>query len=60
MRTTILLALIAGFLAGCQGVPMNEAEYAARLNADRRIWPPMVPGAAFPDQMMDGTFQRKP
>ena len=54
MRTTILLALIAGFLAGCQGVPTNDAEYAARLNADKRIWPPMVPGAAFPDQIMDG------
>lgn len=54
MRTTILLALIAGFLAGCNTAPMNEEEYTARLNADRRVWPPMVPGAAFPDQIMDG------
>ena len=54
MRNIIFLALIAGFLAGCQGVPTNNAEYAATLNADKRVWPPMVPGAAFPDQIMDG------
>ena len=54
MRTIILLALIVGVLAGCQTAPQSEAEYAATLNADRRVWPPVVPGSAFPDQTMDG------
>ena len=54
MRNIVLLALMAGVLMGCVGVPTNEAEYAASWNADRRVWPPVVPGEAFPPQIMDG------
>ena len=54
MRTTILLALISGFLAGCQMAPVDEAAYANAINADRRVWPPYVPGQAVPAQTMDG------
>ena len=54
MRTIVLLALMAGVLMGCVATPINEAEYAAMWNADRRVWPPVVPGSAFPPQIMDG------
>jgi hypothetical protein len=54
MRNIIALALIAGFLAGCHTAPMNDEEWAAQLNSNYRIWPPIVPGQAFPDQIMDG------
>ena len=54
MRNIILLALVAGVLTGCHTPPMNEEEYAAMWNADRRTWPPVVPGQAFPPQHMDG------
>jgi hypothetical protein len=32
---------------------MTEAEYVARMNADWRVWPPVVEGQAFPVQMMN-------
>ena len=51
MRNIVLLALIAGFLTGCY--TMTEAERVARLNADYRVWPPVVEGQAFPVQMMN-------
>ena len=54
MRNVVLLGLIAGLLAGCAATPMSEEEYAATINADRRVWPPYVPGQAFPEQIMDG------
>jgi hypothetical protein len=54
MRNIILLALIAGFLAGCQMAPVDEAAYADAINADPRVWPPYVPGQAIPPQIMDG------
>ena len=54
MRNIVLLALMAGVLMGCAATPMNEAEYAAMWNADRRVWPPVVPGSAIPPQIMDG------
>ena len=51
MRKIILLVFMAGVLAGCY--PVNEADYIARLNEDRRVWPPVVAGQAFPVQMMN-------
>ena len=51
MRNIILLALIAGVLTGCYTI--TEAEYVARMNADQRVWPPVVEGQAFPVQMMN-------
>ena len=54
MRNIIVLALIAGFLTGCNTAPMNEEAWAAQLNSNYRVWPPIVPGQAFPDQIMDG------
>ena len=52
MRNIILLALVAGVLTGCY--TMTEAEYVARMNADYRVWPPVVAGQAFPVQTMGG------
>lgn len=54
MRNIILLALMAGFLGGCATSPQSQEEYAATINADRRVWPPYDPNSAFPDQIMDG------
>ena len=51
MRNIILLALTAGVLTGCQTV--TEAQYVAAMNADSRVWPPVVEGQAFPVQMMN-------
>ena len=51
MRNIILLALIAGVLTGCYTI--TEAEYVAQMNADPRVWPPVVEGQAFPVQMMN-------
>ena len=51
MRNIVLLALVAGFLTGC--ATMTEAEYVAQMNADPRVWPPVVEGQAFPVQMMN-------
>jgi len=51
MRNIILLAFIACVLTGCY--TMTEAEYVARMNADPRVWPPVVEGQAFPVQMMN-------
>ena len=48
MRNIILLALMAAVLAGCQTAPMSEAEYVTLMNADSRVWPPVVEGQAFP------------
>jgi hypothetical protein len=52
MRNIMLLAFIAGVLTGCQTV--TEADYVAAMNADPRVWPPVVEGQAFPAQIMDG------
>ena len=52
MRNTILLALIAGVLAGCS--TMTEAERVAWINKDPRVWPPVVVGQPFPVQTMTG------
>ena len=41
-------------LAGCAVPPQSQEEYAATVNADRRVWPPYDPNSAFPDQIMDG------
>ena len=54
MRSIILLALITGFLAGCAATPQSQADYAATINADKRVWPPYDPNSAFPPQEMDG------
>ena len=53
MRNSILLAFIAGVLTGCY--TMTEAEYVARMNADRRVWPPVVEGQPFPVQTQEDT-----
>ena len=54
MRSIVLLALIAGFLAGCATSPQSQEEDAAAINADRQVWPPYDPNSAFPAQTMDG------
>jgi hypothetical protein len=53
MRKIILLALAAAAagLAGC--ATYNEADHIARLNADYRVWPPVVAGQPFPIQTMN-------
>ena len=52
MRKIVLLGLLASvFSTGC--VTYNEAEHIARLNADYRVWPPVVAGQPFPVQTMD-------
>ena len=51
MRNIILLALMAGVFTGCK--TMTEAERVAWLNADKRVWPPVVEGQPFPVQMMN-------
>jgi hypothetical protein len=51
MRNVILLAFIAGVLTGCY--TMTEAQYVALMNADTRVWPPVVVGQPFPVQMMN-------
>jgi hypothetical protein len=51
MRNIILLAFAAAAgLTGC--ATYNEAEHIARLNADYRVWPPVVAGQPFPVQTM--------
>jgi hypothetical protein len=50
MRKLILSALIAGVLTGCS--TFDEKDYIARLNADYRVWPPVVAGQPFPVQTM--------
>jgi hypothetical protein len=47
----ILFAFVAAGLTGCH--TFNEADYIARLNADYRVWPPVVAGQAFPVQTMN-------
>jgi hypothetical protein len=51
VRNVISMLLMVGVLTGCQTV--TEAEYVNALNADWRVWPPMVEGQAFPVQLMD-------
>ena len=50
MRSLILSALVIGLLGGCY--TMTEREYVARMNADKKVWPPVVEGQAFPVQEM--------
>jgi hypothetical protein len=50
-RNIILLAWVAGVSAGCKTI--TEAEYVALMNADPRVWPPVVVGQSFPVQMMN-------
>ena len=51
MRKIVLLGLLASVLTGCG--TFNEAQYIAQLNADHRVWPPVVAGQPFPVQTMD-------
>jgi hypothetical protein len=53
MRKLTLAAVILAFLAGCStsGSYMS-GDYVARMNADKRVWPPVVEGQAFPVQFM--------
>ena len=50
MRNIILLALMAGVLTGCY--TWSEADYVKQMNANWRVWPPVVEGQAFPVQTM--------
>jgi hypothetical protein len=50
MRNIVLLAFIGGVLTGC--ATYNAADHIARLNADYRVWPPVVEGQPFPVQTM--------
>lgn len=50
MRKIIFPALIVGLLAGCYTV--SEKEWVAQMNADKRVWPPVVEGQPFPVQFM--------
>ena len=53
-RNIVLLACAAVVLAGCGAfTPLTEAEYVAKMNADPRVWPPVVVGQAVPIQMMN-------
>ena len=52
MRKIILAALMAAFLASCASTRFDERDYVARMNADKRVWPPVVEGQAFPVQFM--------
>jgi hypothetical protein len=55
MRKIVFSALTIAFLAACAGFPaQSESEWAAAWNEDPRVWPPVVPGQAFPPQIMDG------
>jgi hypothetical protein len=51
MRNIILLVLVALGSTACR--TMTEAEYVALMNADSRVWPPVVVGQSFPIQMMN-------
>jgi hypothetical protein len=52
VRKIVLLGLLASvFSTGC--ATYNEAEHIARLNADYRVWPPVVAGQPFPVQTMN-------
>jgi hypothetical protein len=54
LRNILLLICTASFLAGCGAFrPLTEAEYVAKMNADPRVWPPVVVGQAVPVQMMN-------
>jgi hypothetical protein len=50
-KIVFLLGLLATGLTGC--ATYNEAAYIAQLNADYRVWPPVVAGQPFPIQMMN-------
>jgi hypothetical protein len=53
MRNILLLTTIAGVLMGCQSLtPLTPAQYVAKMNADPRVWPPVVEGQPFPVQTM--------
>ena len=52
MRNMVLAALIGGVLTGCAAAPMNDEEYAAMWNSIPNVWPPVMPGQAFPPQIM--------
>jgi hypothetical protein len=51
MRNIILLVLVTLGSSACR--TMTEAEYVALMNADSRVWPPVVVGQSFPIQMMN-------
>ena len=50
MRNILFSMIVMGLLAGCYAT--SEKEYVARMNADKRVWPPVVEGQAFPVQEM--------
>jgi hypothetical protein len=60
MHKLILIAVASAVLAGCAGGGGYTARgYSDPLRSesggyDDRYWPPVVPGQAFPAQIMDG------
>ena len=51
MRNIVLLAVLAGVLTGCHTT--SNRDYVSAMNADKRIWPPVVEGQPWPPQMID-------
>jgi hypothetical protein len=56
MRNIILLVLVALGSTACRAI--TDAEYVALMNADPRVWPPVVVGQSFPVQMMNDPESR--
>jgi len=54
MPKLILVAAIFTVLAGCAGVGGYTPRLGIAPEDDDRYWPPVVPGQAFPAQIMDG------
>lgn len=60
MHKLILAVAISAILAGCAGVAGYSPSMGSQFydstapNYDDRYWPPVMPGQAFPPQIMDG------
>jgi outer membrane lipoprotein SlyB len=52
MRKLTLAAVMLAFLTGCATSSTMSADYVAQMNADKRVWPPVVEGQAFPVQFL--------
>lgn len=59
MKKLILAVATSALLAGCAGVAGHTRSLGSVADStspyyDDRYWPPVMPGQAFPAQMMDG------
>jgi hypothetical protein len=52
MRKLTLAVVMLAFLTGCATSSTMSADYVAQMNADKRVWPPVVEGQAFPVQFL--------